>query len=147
MFIADWWSNSKLYLYIDDDVQKKYIGKEHTLLLMNHTYEIDWLVGWMFCEKSGVLGNCKAYAKKAIQYIPAVGWSWKFAEFIFLERSYDKDKEIIDKQLNEVFDYPDPVWVSVTHITPSVYIIFGQCDKKRCRQDASNGLMEFGGET
>lgn len=29
----------------------------------------------------------------------------------------------------------------------SVYIIFGQCDKKRCRQDASNGLMEFGGET
>lgn len=118
MFIADWWSNSKLYLYIDDDVQKKYIGKEHTLLLMNHTYEIDWLVGWMFCEKSGVLGNCKAYAKKAIQYIPAVGWSWKFAEFIFLERSYDKDKEIIDKQLNEVFDYPDPVWVSVTHITP-----------------------------
>lgn len=101
-----------MYLYIDDDVHKKYIGKEHTLLLMNHTYEIDWLVGWMFCEKSGVLGNCKAYAKKAIQYIPAVGWSWKFAEFIFLERSYEKDKEIIDKQLNEVFDYPDPVWVN-----------------------------------
>lgn len=111
--MADWWSDCKLYVYIDEDVHQKYIGKEHTLLLMNHTYEIDWLVGWMFCEKAGVLGNCKAYAKKVIQYIPAVGWAWKFAEFIFLERSYDKDKEIIDTQLREIFDYPDPVWVRI----------------------------------
>lgn len=87
------------------------MGKEHVLLLMNHTYEIDWLVGWMLCEKVGVLGNCKAYAKKAISYIPAVGWAWKFAEFVFLERSFDKDKGIIIRQINEIFDYPDPVWV------------------------------------
>lgn len=113
VFIADWWSNSKLYIYIDNDVLQKYVGKEHVLLMMNHSYEIDWLIGWMFCEKSGVLGNCKAYAKKVIQYIPAVGWSWKFAEFVFLERSYDKDKEIIGRQINEIFDYPDPVWVSI----------------------------------
>lgn len=78
---------------------------------MNHTYEIDWLFGWIFCEKSLVLGNCKAYAKKVIQYIPAIGWCWKFAEFIFLERSFDKDRRIIDEQLNEIFDYPDPCWV------------------------------------
>lgn len=101
-----------MYIYIDDEILQKYVGKEHVLLMMNHSYEIDWLIGWMFCEKSGVLGNCKAYAKKVIQYIPAVGWSWKFAEFVFLERSYDKDKEIIGRQINEIFDYPDPVWVS-----------------------------------
>jgi lysophosphatidic acid acyltransferase/lysophosphatidylinositol acyltransferase len=82
---------------------------------MNHTYETDWLFGWIFCEKVGVLGNCKAYAKKVIQYIPTVGWSWKFAEFVFLERSFDKDREIIKKQLNEIFDYPDPVWVSFSY--------------------------------
>ena len=78
---------------------------------MNHAYEVDWLFGWMFCEKVGVLGNCKAYAKKVISYIPTIGWSWKFAEFVFLERSFDKDKEIINYQLNEIFDYPDPVWL------------------------------------
>jgi len=78
---------------------------------MNHTYDVDWLIGWMLCEKLGVLGNCKAYAKKAIQYIPAIGWSWKFAEFVFLERSFDKDKEIIGRQINEIFDYPYPVWL------------------------------------
>lgn len=111
VFIADWWSNSKLYIYCDEDIRKKYLGKEHTLLLMNHTYDIDWLIGWMLCEKVGVLGNCKAYAKKVIQYIPVIGWSWKFAEFVFLERSFEKDKEIIGRQISEIFDYPDPVWV------------------------------------
>lgn len=78
---------------------------------MNHCYEIDWLVGWVFCEKVGVLGNCKAYAKKVIQYIPTVGWAWKFAEFVFLERSFDKDREIIGRQIKEIMDYPDPVWL------------------------------------
>lgn len=78
---------------------------------MNHAYEVDWLFGWSFCEKIRVLGNCKAYAKKVISYIPTIGWSWKFAEFVFLERSFDKDKEVITNQLNEIFDYPDPVWL------------------------------------
>lgn len=111
VFIADWWSNSKLYIYCDEDVRKKYLGNEHALLLMNHTYDVDWLIGWMLCEKVGVLGNCKAYAKKVIQYIPVIGWSWKFGEFVFLERSFEKDKETIGRQINEIFDYPDPVWV------------------------------------
>lgn len=79
---------------------------------MNHSYEVDWLMGWLFCDYIGILGNCKAFAKKVIQYIPVVGWSWKFAEYIFLERSFDKDKIMIGKQLDEVFDYPHTTWVS-----------------------------------
>lgn len=78
---------------------------------MNHTYEIDWLCGWVYSENCSVLGNCKAYAKKVIGYIPVMGWAWKFAEFVFLERSYEKDKEIISRQIKEIFDYPDPVWL------------------------------------
>lgn len=114
--MADWWSNSKLYAYMDEEDMKKYAGKEHVLLLMNHSYEIDWLMGWVFCEKVGVLGNCKAYTKKVLQYIPTVGWSWKFAEFVFLERSFDKDKEIIAKQLKELVDYPSSMWVIKCYI-------------------------------
>lgn len=110
VFLADWWSGSTLYIYISEE-DLKYCGKEHVLLLMNHCYEIDWLVGWVWCEKVGVLGNCKAYAKKVIQYIPTIGWAWKFAEFVFLERSFDKDREIIGRQIKEIMDYPDPVWL------------------------------------
>lgn len=61
-----------------------------------------------------MLQNCKAYAKKSIQYLPVLGWTWKFSEFVFLERSFDKDKEIINKQITELADHPDPIWVSVT---------------------------------
>ncbi|KAM7358472.1 1-acyl-sn-glycerol-3-phosphate acyltransferase delta-like isoform 1-T3 [Cochliomyia hominivorax] len=122
IFVADWYSNSTLQVYMDADDEKKYAGKEHVLLIMNHSYEIDWLAGWMFTEKVRVLGNCKAYAKKVIAYIPVIGWAWKFAEFVFLERSYDKDKEIIAHQLKEVFAYPDPTWLLLnaegTRFTP-----------------------------
>lgn len=111
IFVTDWWSNSKLRVYMDADDEKKYAGKEHVLLMMNHAYEIDWLAGWMFTEKVHVLGNCKAYAKKVISYVPIIGWAWKFAEFVFLERSFDKDKEIIARQLKVVFSYPDPTWL------------------------------------
>lgn len=110
MAISEWWSGSILKVYISkEDLAKA--GTEHALLVMNHAYEVDWLFGWMFCEKIGVLGNCKAYAKKVISYIPTIGWNWKFAEFVFLERSFDKDKTIITHQLSEIFDYPDPVWL------------------------------------
>lgn len=56
--------------------------------------------------------NCKAYAKKSIQYVPTLGWAWKFAESIFLERSWEKDKETIGAQIRELADYPDTMWVS-----------------------------------
>ncbi|XP_077302646.1 1-acyl-sn-glycerol-3-phosphate acyltransferase gamma-like [Arctopsyche grandis] len=113
VFMAEWWSESETAVYIDKTEFEKYYGKEHGLLLMNHSYEIDWLMGWKFCDGIGVLGNCKAFAKKSIQYMPPVGWSWKFGEYVFLERSYDKDKEIILKQLQELGNYPDPIWLLI----------------------------------
>ncbi|TMW49230.1 hypothetical protein DOY81_005685 [Sarcophaga bullata] len=122
IFVTDWYSNSTMKVYMDAEDEKKYAGKEHVLLMMNHSYEIDWLAGWMFTEKMQVLGNCKAYAKKVIAYVPVIGWAWKFAEFVFLERSYDKDREIIARQLKEVFAYPDPTWLLLnaegTRFTP-----------------------------
>ncbi|KOC70185.1 1-acyl-sn-glycerol-3-phosphate acyltransferase gamma [Habropoda laboriosa] len=78
---------------------------------MNHCYEIDWLVGWILCDRVGLLGNCKAYVKKSVQYVPTIGWTWKFAEIIFLERNWDKDKEIISSQISELANYPDSIWL------------------------------------
>lgn len=110
--MSEWWADSQLIIYIDQDDFNKNYGKEHGLLLMNHSFEIDWLIGWQFCEYIQVLGNCKAFAKKSIQYMPPVGWTWKFAEYIFLDRSFQKDKTTILEQIKELGDYPDPVWVS-----------------------------------
>ncbi|KAJ8956867.1 hypothetical protein NQ318_014282 [Aromia moschata] len=103
-----------ILLYVDKYEFDKYYGKEHAYCVMNHTYEVDWLIGWMTCDRIHLLGNCKAYAKKVVKYIPVLGWAWKFSEFVFLERSFDKDKEIINKQITELAEHPDPIWVTVT---------------------------------
>lgn len=111
VFIAQYWANIKLTVHIKKSDYDKYYGKEHGYLIMNHTYEIDWLVGWILCENVRVLGNCKTYAKKSIQYIPTMGYAWKFGESVFLERNWEKDKEIIGNQLKELVNYPDPMWL------------------------------------
>lgn len=56
VFLAEWWSSSETILYIDKESLKKYYGKEHGYLIMNHTYEIDWLMGFLLCERVRVLG-------------------------------------------------------------------------------------------
>ncbi|XP_043278505.1 1-acyl-sn-glycerol-3-phosphate acyltransferase gamma-like [Venturia canescens] len=111
VFMAEWWSGTELVVYAHKDEFDKYYGNEHGYLLMNHSYEIDWLMGWIFCDRIRMLGNCKAYAKKSIKYIPTLGWAWKFAESVFLERSWEKDKEIIGEQIRELAEYPDTMWL------------------------------------
>lgn len=43
--------------------------------------------------------------------MPVLGWCWKFSEFVFLERSFEKDKEVIHRQVTELAEHPDPMWV------------------------------------
>ncbi|CAH0558061.1 unnamed protein product [Brassicogethes aeneus] len=121
-FLGDYWSNTTVYHYVDKDVYDKYFGKEHAFCIMNHSYDVDWVPGWMVCDRLGMLGNCKAYAKSATKYIPVLGWCWKFGEFVFLERNFEKDKENIHQQIGELADYPEPVWLLLfpegTRFTP-----------------------------
>ena len=54
--MAEWWSGTDVQLYIDRNDFEKYYGKEHACLVMNHRYDVDWIVGWVFCERIRVLG-------------------------------------------------------------------------------------------
>lgn len=54
--MGDWWSDSKVLLYIDRKDFDKYWGKEHAYCVMNHTYEVDWLIGWMLTDRIKLLG-------------------------------------------------------------------------------------------
>lgn len=70
--MAEWWANVDLQLYIDKDDWNKYFGKEHGYCIMNHCYEIDWLMGWMACEKMGVLGVSKQIDKNIVFFVSCV---------------------------------------------------------------------------
>lgn len=55
-FIGDWWSGSELSIYMNEDDYKKYYGKEHGFVLMNHCYEVDWIIACMLFDRMKVLG-------------------------------------------------------------------------------------------
>lgn len=41
------------------------IGKEHNITIMNHKYDIDWLMAWILAERLEMLGvsNTRAVVK------------------------------------------------------------------------------------
>lgn len=54
--MAEWWASTDLIIYIDKEDLEKYYGKEHGFLVMNHRYEVDWLMGWVLCDRVNILG-------------------------------------------------------------------------------------------
>lgn len=113
VFIVDYWSNAELIIYCKKDVFDM-LGKEHHFALINHCYEIDWLIGWLVIEKFGCLGNARGFIKSVIKYIPIAGWFFGFAEHIFLQRSFEKDKQVIEERMDDILQYPDNAWIVMT---------------------------------
>ena len=56
LFMAEWWASTDLIVYIDKEDLEQYYGKEHGFLIMNHRYEVDWLMGWVLCDRVNILG-------------------------------------------------------------------------------------------
>lgn len=122
VFIGEWWSSSTCAILTDDETWSK-MGKEHAIVIMNHSFEVDWLMGWLVCEQSRLLASSKVFIKKSIKWIPIIGWAWQFGEAVFLERNWEKDKLIMGKQVKNLGDYADPVWLLLfaegTRFTPA----------------------------
>lgn len=56
VFVLQYWAGVKVMLHAKKSDYENYFGKESVLLIMNHTYEIDWLIGWVLCDNCNVLG-------------------------------------------------------------------------------------------
>jgi len=134
LVLADWWSGSNVTFYCNEDLLKN-MGQENAIILMNHHYELDWLYGWMVGDRSGILGNCRVYIKKVIQYVPVIGWAWCFSDTLFLARNWAQDQAVLDKKLSVLQDYPSPVWILLfpegTRFTQEKYEASKQFAEKR----------------
>lgn len=98
IWLFDWWANVKVELYTDQETYG-ILGKEPALIISNHRSDIDWLVGWVLAQRVGCLGYTIALAKKSLSYLPVLGWSMWFSSLISLERSWNKDENILKKEL------------------------------------------------
>lgn len=54
--LGDWWSNTRILIYSEEKTFHKYFGREHAFCIMNHSYEVDWLIGWMLANRVHCLG-------------------------------------------------------------------------------------------
>ncbi|KAJ4766854.1 1-acyl-sn-glycerol-3-phosphate acyltransferase 3 [Rhynchospora pubera] len=122
IWLVDWWAGVKVELYADSETFNL-MGKEHALLVSNHRSDIDWLVGWVLAQRAGCLGSTLAVMKKSSKFLPVIGWSMWFSEYLFLERSWAKDEITLKKGLQRLEDFPVPFWLALfvegTRFTPS----------------------------
>ncbi|XP_034538358.1 1-acyl-sn-glycerol-3-phosphate acyltransferase delta [Notolabrus celidotus] len=107
--ILEWWSGTECTLYTDPKCFHLY-GNENAIVVLNHTFEIDFLCGWTFCERFGVLGSSKVLAKKELSYVPIIGWMWYFLEIVFCKRKWEEDRRTVAESLQNLWDYPEHFW-------------------------------------
>ncbi|XP_053317200.1 1-acyl-sn-glycerol-3-phosphate acyltransferase delta [Spea bombifrons] len=109
VMLLEWWSGTDCTLYCDPEGYPKY-GKESAIVILNHNFEIDFLCGWNFCERFGVLGSSKVLAKKELSYVPVIGWMWYFLEIVFCKRKWEEDRKSVMQALYNLSDYPEHFW-------------------------------------
>ncbi|KAF6172784.1 hypothetical protein GIB67_038164 [Kingdonia uniflora] len=112
VWLIDWWAIVKIQLYTDSETFSL-MGKEHALLVSNHKSDIDWLVGWVLAQRSGCLGSSLAVMKKSSKFLPVIGWSMWFSEYVFLERNWAKDESTLKSGLQRLSDFPRPFWLAL----------------------------------
>ncbi|CAL9126536.1 unnamed protein product [Musa textilis] len=122
IWLVDWWAGVKVKLFADSKTYAL-MGKEHALVISNHKSDIDWLVGWILSQRSGCLGSTLAVMKKSSKFLPVIGWSMWFTEYLFLERSWAKDERTLKSGLQQLKDFPRPFWLALfvegTRFTPA----------------------------
>ncbi|CAL4066495.1 unnamed protein product [Meganyctiphanes norvegica] len=112
LFTPQWWSNSDIRIFTDDETMKK-IGKEDCILILNHTHDLDWMLGWLLADRTAILGGVKCMVKRAIASVPTFGWAWGFSDYLFLDRNWENDKSIIQKQCLYLQNYATPSWLAL----------------------------------
>ena len=112
VWLIDWWAGVKVEIFTDRETFRL-MGKEHALVISNHRSDIDWLVGWVLAQRSGCLGSTLAVMKKSSKFLPVIGWSMWFSEYLFLERSWAKDESTLKSGIQRLSDYPLPFWLAL----------------------------------
>lgn len=105
--LALWWSESECRVWCQDEDTARTFGKGHAFMLMNHTYEVDFLYCWILFDMLGMLGSSKAIVKKMLAYVPVFGWNCVFGDQIFLERNWEKDRKTMPAKLDRLLKYED----------------------------------------
>lgn len=102
VFFAQYWANVRLTVHIKKSDYEKYYGQEHGYLIMNHTYEIDWLAGWILCDNVRILGVSVTFVDKS-----SIPRKWRWISSLILWK-FNVQKEVQKykvKMYNKVYPF------------------------------------------
>eukprot|EP00050_Salpingoeca_kvevrii_P012912 m.25622 g.25622 ORF g.25622 m.25622 type:complete len:369 (-) comp4460_c0_seq1:173-1279(-) len=116
IWLAEWWANIRIRIFVPTEqaeVIASNLGRERAAVLCNHGSDVDWLLGWLVAAHYNCLGGTKCLLKKELRYIPVLGWSWWFLEYIFLQRNWEHDRIHLRKSFQRLVDFPLAFWMVI----------------------------------
>lgn len=82
------------------------------LFIMNHRTRLDWFYIWLtFLHATNPLRMTslfKIVLKASLRVLPGFGWAMQISRFLFLERSWEKDKTHITHSLSNLMNHASP---------------------------------------
>jgi 1-acyl-sn-glycerol-3-phosphate acyltransferase len=132
VFMLEKWGNVKVKIY------GEMLPQGDTMIgILNHTSDVDWIVGFAMCGRKCVLGALKVIVKTGHLIIPTFGMMEWFAEFIFVKRNWAEDRRQLEAGLDALVTYPKPFW----------FIVFPEGTRfSAARRDANNVWAAKNGE-
>ena len=102
------WGGYTIRVFGNDGIFESLEKSRHKnmLVVMNHTGEVDWMIGWSLIERVGLLGSVKTVIKDAVKYVPVFGWTFYFSDYIFVKRSAQTDLPLIKRACERYMEYP-----------------------------------------
>lgn len=88
---------------------------ENYIVIANHQTFLDWWYMWIVAYNRRLSGALRIILKKSLRIIPFFGWGmYWFFEFIFLARSWEKDKKSMSSYFATYRDRSSwPFWLVV----------------------------------
>lgn len=95
---------------------------ENAIVVVNHQQMPDIPFLMQFARIKGRLGDMKWFVKKALKYVPGVGWGMVFLDCLFVERRWTDDQDQIAQTFHRIVSERIPLWlitfVEGTRISP-----------------------------
>ena len=119
VWFLEWGGQCRLKIH--SEVPLEELNREHSALVTwNHVNSLDWLVVACFMLRIGKCSSLRTLVKQSLAYVPILGWTWYFSDFIFLKRKLNEDEQKIKQGLRHIRAADDgdafgrmPFWVTM----------------------------------
>ncbi len=84
---------------------------ENAIVVVNHQDMPDITVIMAYARSKHRLGDLKFFVKKALKYVPGVGWGMQFLDCLFVHRSWTADAATVRRTFETLVRDHVPMWL------------------------------------